>query len=193
VAAFCVDAEYLKESSLLGLPVVAFESLEREFPPGRFGILVAMAYRQVNRQRAEKLAAAEAKGYTAISYVSTKANIWPGLEVKPNTFILEDNTIQPYVRIGRNTTLWSGNHVGHHSTIGQHCFISSHVVVSGAVEIGDFTFIGVNSTIRDNVKVGRANVIGAASLILKDTQDFEVYMGAATEPSRVPSNRLRNI
>jgi sugar O-acyltransferase (sialic acid O-acetyltransferase NeuD family) len=193
VAAFCADGAYLKESSLLGLPVVPFESLQTEFPPERFGILVAMSYKQVNRLRAEKLAAAEAKGYKAISYVSSKASIWPDLEVGANTFILEDNTIQPYVRIGRNSTLWSGNHIGHHTTIGRNCFIASHVVVSGAVVIGDFTFIGVNATIRDNVTVGSANVIGAGSLILADTRDGEVYRADPTAASRVPSHRLRGI
>ena len=28
--------------------------------------------------------------------------------------------------------------------------------------------------------------------ILKDTEDFEVYKGRASKPSRAPSNRLRN-
>jgi hypothetical protein len=51
--------------------------------------------------------------------------------VQENAFILEDNTIQPFVRIGPNVTLWSGNHIGHHSTVEDHVFIASHVVVSG--------------------------------------------------------------
>ena len=56
--------------------------------------------------------------------------------------------MQPFVRIGSNVTLWSGNHIGHDSTVGDHCFISSHVVVSGHVEIGRNCFIGVNATLR---------------------------------------------
>ena len=48
-----------------------------------------------------------------------------------NCFILEDNTVQPFVTIGNNVTLWSGNHIGHDSVIEDDCFISSHVVVSG--------------------------------------------------------------
>jgi acyl-[acyl carrier protein]--UDP-N-acetylglucosamine O-acyltransferase len=53
-------------------------------------------------------------------------------------FVLEDNTIQPGVRIGDDVTLWSGNHIGHDSVIADHCFISSHVVVSGWVRIGSY-------------------------------------------------------
>lgn len=193
VRAFCVDAEYLKEPTTLGLPVVPFENLEAEFPPDRFGIFVAMSFRKVNQLRAEKLAQAEARGYRAISYVNSRATVWDGFVAQPNTFIMDENTVQPYARIGRDTIVWSGNHIGHHSVIGDHCFIASHAVISGAVIVGDFTFVGVNATIRDNVSVGRSCVIGAGALVLKDAADFEVYMGPATEPSRVPSNRLRGI
>jgi NDP-sugar pyrophosphorylase family protein len=45
-----------------------------------------------------------------------------------NCLVLEDNTIQPFASIGRNVTLWSGNHIGHHAQIRDHCFIASHVV-----------------------------------------------------------------
>jgi len=82
---------------------------------------------------------------------------------------MENNVIQPYVKIGRDTILWSGNHIGHHTTIGNDCFIASHVVVSGSVVVGDETFIGVNATLRDNINIGKRNVIGASALILKDT------------------------
>lgn len=193
VAAFTVDASYLRETSFGGLPVVPFEEVARLFTPREHQIFVALSYTRVNTVRAEKLAKAEELGYHAASYVSSRATVWPGLEVGPNSFVLEDNTIQPFVRIGRNVTIWSGNHLGHHATIGDHVFIASHAVISGAVTVGDYSFIGVNATIRDNVKIGRSCVIGAGSLILQDTKDFEVYMGEASAPSRVPSNRLRGI
>lgn len=193
VRAFCVDAAYLKADSAMGLPVVAFETLEREFPPDRFGIFVAMSFRKVNQLRAEKLAQAEARGYQAISYVHSRATVWDGFVAQPNTFVMDENTIQPYARIGKDTIVWSGNHIGHHTTIGDHCFVASHAVISGSVAIGDFSFIGVNATIRDNVSVGKSCVIGAGALVLKDARDFEVYMGPATEPSKVPSHRLRGI
>lgn len=110
-----------------------------------------------------------------------------------NCFILEDNTIQPFVKIGNNVTLWSGNHVGHHSVIEDHCFLASHIVVSGRVRIGRSCFIGVNATFRDHVDIGEKSIIGAGALILSDVQPEGVYIGNATERSRVPSRRLKNI
>ena len=87
--------------------------------------------------------------------------------------------------------LWSGNHIGHHSRIGDHCFLASHIVVSGGVAIGNHCFIGVNATLRDGISVADRCLIGAGATVLKDTKPDEVYAAAATEPSRVPSSRVR--
>ena len=193
VAAFTVNREFVGGGTLQGLPVLAVEEIRDAYPPSRYGIFVAVSFRQLNQLRAQKLAALGDLGYRAISYVSSRAAVWAGFEARPNTFIMEHNTVQPYARIGRNVIVWSGNHIGHHSEIADHCFIASHAVISGSVRIGEYSFVGVNATIRDNVRVGRSCVIGAGALILKDTKDNEVYMGAATEASRVPSHRLPKI
>lgn len=193
VAAFVVDAQFLKASTLRGLPVVALEEVHTAFPPAAFDAFVAMSFRGLNAPRAAKAAEMEGKGYRLATYLSSKATAWQGLELAPNTFVMEQNVIQPYARIGGNTIVWSGNHIGHHSTIGENCFIASHAVISGAVTIGDFSFVGVNATIRDNISIGKRCVIGAGALILKDAKDGEVYMGSGSEASRVPSHRLPNI
>jgi sugar O-acyltransferase (sialic acid O-acetyltransferase NeuD family) len=193
VAAFTVDGQYLTGDSCLGLPVVEFESVERRFPPSEYDMLVAVSFKEVNRARQRKAAEATAKGYALASHVSPKAVVWSEFKAHPNTFIMENNVIQPYVTIGRNVILWSGNHIGHHTEIADNCFIASHVVVSGNVRIGENTFIGVNATLRDNIVVGKFNVIGAAALVLKDTPDEAVFLGQASPLARVPSSRLRGI
>ena len=63
----------------------------------------------------EKYDDAIRRGYTLISYVSSKATTFPGFTCGDNCFILEDNTIQPFVTIGNNVVMWSGNHIGHHT------------------------------------------------------------------------------
>lgn len=191
VAAFTVDSAYLSGKEAFGRPLVAFEEVVRHYPPDGFELFVAMGYGGLNRQRAEKVAAARGMGYRLAHYVSSRAWVWNGFEPGENLFLLEHNTIQPYVRIGRNATLWSGNHIGHHTTIGDNVFIASHAVVSGAVTIGDDCFLGVNATIADNVTVGARCVVGAGTLVMKDAPDNAVFAAAATPVSKVPSNRLR--
>jgi sugar O-acyltransferase (sialic acid O-acetyltransferase NeuD family) len=193
VAGFTVDAAYLKEPSFCGLPVVAFAEAQAAFPPGSHDLFVALSYAKINALRAEKCAAGRAAGYRLASYLSSKASVWDGFTPGENCFILEDNTIQPFVRIGDNVTLWSGNHIGHHATLGSNCFITSHVVISGGVRVGDNAFIGVNATVRDHVRVGARSVIGAGSLVLEDVPDDGVVAARGSELSKVPSSRLRKL
>ncbi len=193
VVAFTVDRQYRTADELFGLPIVDFEDVETVYPPAAYEMFVAVSFRQVNKLREAKVAEAEAKGYALTSHVSPHATVWPSLVVNPNTIIMENNVIQPFVTIGRNVTMWSGNHVGHHSRIGDNCFIASHVVISGNCEIGAGSFIGVNATLRDNITIGVRNVIGAGTLILASTEDEAVFIGPATPQAKVPSSRLRNI
>jgi sugar O-acyltransferase (sialic acid O-acetyltransferase NeuD family) len=193
VAGFTVDDAYLKAAEFNGRPIVPFESVTQVFPPERFGLFIAVSYTKMNDVRAEKAAAARAKGYRLVSYLSQRATVFPGLQLKENCFILEDNTIQPFAQIGANVTLWSGNHIGHHAIIDDDVFVASHVVVSGGVKIGQGSFVGVNATLRDHVTIGRKCVIGAGALVLEDQPDFSVVAPRGTERSPVPSTRLRRI
>ncbi|WP_312703799.1 acetyltransferase [Stutzerimonas nitrititolerans] len=193
VIAFTVDASHIQESSFCGLPVVAFEEVIQEYPPENNDFFVALSYSKLNAIRKEKFLAAKTKGYKLVSFVSSSATVLNEGKVGENCFIFEDNTIQPFVTIGNNVTLWSGNHIGHHSVIKDHTFIASHVVVSGGVEIGEQCFLGVNATLRDHIKIGDRCVVGAGALLLDDAAPEGVYIGSATERSRVPSTRLRGI
>ncbi len=193
VVAFTVDSAFKKETSFCGLPVIAFEEILEHYSPEHCAIFVALSYSKLNAVRKEKYLAAKALGYRIASFVSSKATVLNEGRIGENCFIFEDNTIQPFVTIGNNVTLWSGNHIGHHSIIHDHCFIASHVVISGGVEVFESCFIGVNVTLRDHIKIGEKCVLGAGALLLSDADAYGVYLGKATERSKVPSNRLRNI
>lgn len=193
VVAFTVDASYMAETVFCGLPVVPLEEVAQKYNPAEHEIFVALSYSKLNAVRKEKYLAVKELGYRLASFVSSRATVLNDGCIGENCFIFEDNTIQPFVTIGNNVTLWSGNHIGHHSTIKDHCFIASHVVVSGGVEIGEQCFIGVNATLRDHIKIGDRCVIGAGALLLADAEAEGVYIGTATERAKVPSTKLRRI
>lgn len=193
VVAFTVDAEYLTQTSLCGAPLVAFEEIAKTYPPADHAMFIALSYSKLNAVRKEKYYCAKAAGYELASYISSRATVLNEGRFGENCFVLEDNTIQPFVTVGNNVTLWSGNHVGHHSTVHDHCFIASHVVISGGVEIDESCFIGVNVTLRDHIRIGERSVIGAGALILGDVEPEGVYVGRATERAGIPSSRLKKI
>jgi len=176
VAAFTVDQKYLKGESFLGLPMVAFEEVAKLYSPQDYKMFVAFSYARMNMTRAEKYYQAKELGYELVSYVSSRCSFLTDHPVGDNCFILEDNTIQPFVRIGNDVTLWSGNHIGHDATIDDHCFLASHIVVSGHVHIYPYCFIGVNATLRNSITIARKTLIGAGAVIMKDTVESGVYL-----------------
>jgi sugar O-acyltransferase (sialic acid O-acetyltransferase NeuD family) len=190
VAAFAVERPFLTKSELFGLPVVPFEDVERRCDPATHQSFVAVTFTQLNRVRARLYRATKEKGYTPVSYISSRAFVWHDATVGENCFIFENNVVQYRAAIGNNCVLWSGNHVGHRAVIGDHCFLSSHVVVSGYCEIGESCFLGVNSCVGDRVKIGHDCVIGAGSVIVRDTEPGKVYKGDRDGPSRVSSLTL---
>ena len=167
----------------LGRPVVRWPDAVERFPPGRFRAFVAIGYRKTNAIRRQRFDQVAAAGYSLASYVSPRA-INHAESIGANCFILEQNVLQPFTRIGDNVTMWSGNHLGHHSVVEDNCFITSHVVVSGKCRIGANSFVGVNACIRDGVTIGDHSVVGAGSVVMKDCPRRSVFVAMATE-SRV--------
>src|SRR5215510_15587851 len=176
VAGFVVDRAYRKADEFLGLPLVDAEEVTSRFPPGDYEMFVALSYAKMNGIRAEKYAAMKAAGYRLVSYISSRCSYLSSTPPGDNCFILEDNTVQPFVSIGNDVTLWSGNHIGHDATIEDHCFITSHVVISGYVRVGTRSFIGVNATLRNSITLAPQTLIGAGAIIMKNTKPKEVYM-----------------
>lgn len=186
VAAFCVNQEYLKETQFHGLPVVAFEDVETIYPPAEFKFFAPMTGRKMNKNREKIYTDAKTKGYELISYVSSKATTF-GNEIGDNCFILEDNTIQPFTKIGNNVVLWSGNHIGHHGHIKDHVFFTSQVVLSGHCVVESYSFFGVNATIRDYLHIAQGTLVGMAAAVTRNTDEWGVYVGNPAVKKGLPS------
>jgi len=111
VIAFTVDQQYLNGDSFLGLPLIDLDEVVERYPPENYQMFVALGYAGMNKLRAAKYYQAKELGYQLVSYVSSRCTFLTDNPVGDNCFILEDNTIQPFVKIGNDVTLWSGNHI----------------------------------------------------------------------------------
>lgn len=174
--AYTVDRAYATDPEFEGLPLVPFDEVTEKHPPNEHDMFVALGYTEMNALRATKYFEAKSLGYELATYVSSHCTYLSQYSPGDNCLILEDNTIQPFVRIGSNVTLWSGNHIGHDARIGDHVFIASHVVVSGFVTVEDYCFLGVNATLRDAITIRERTLIGAGASIMADTEERGVYV-----------------
>lgn len=191
VVAFTVTQEYMPQEAILeGLPVVPFEELENLYPPKEYVFFAPMSHRKMNKLRETIYIQAEKKGYTMISYVSSKATVFSNVQIGKNCFILEDNTIQPFVTIGNNVVLWSGNHIGHHSVIKDHVLFTSHVVLSGHCVVEPYCFFGVNATLRDGLHFAEGTLVAMGACVTKDTESWGVYTGVPAKKGETSSKDL---
>jgi sugar O-acyltransferase (sialic acid O-acetyltransferase NeuD family) len=190
VVAFVVDRAFKNGDTFDGLPLVAFEDVTSRYPPSDYDAFVAVSYAKMNLVRKQKYEAMCAAGYRCVTYVSSRCSYLSETPPGDNCFILEDNTVQPFVTIGKNVTLWSGNHIGHDSTIEDHCFISSHVVVSGHVVVGERSFLGVNSTLRNSITIAPESLIAAGAVVMKNTEPKGVYYAERAKVAPKPSDEI---
>ena len=193
VIGLAVDRAFIKEPNAMGLPVYALEEIEQHAPPDQCEAFVAIGSSSLNRTRIRKYEEMKAKGYTLASYVSSKAFVWHNVEIGDNCFILEDNTLQPFVKIGNNVTLWSGNHIGHGSRIHDHVFITSHVVISGLCEIGARSFMGVNSATSEGIVIGEDNFIAIGASVTRSTEPDQLLQSPRAEVAKVSATRFSRV
>jgi sugar O-acyltransferase (sialic acid O-acetyltransferase NeuD family) len=190
VAAFAVPRQYLEETEILGLPVVALEELDERFGPEEHEACVAVGYVRTNRVRAELCDELEGRGYGLVSYRSSRATVWG--EVAPrHTLVLDDAVVGPFARVGEDVIL-NGANVNHDAVVEDHCFIGTGATIGGEARIGAYSFVGLNATIRNEVTIAPRCVIGANAFVKRDTKEGEVYSAASADPIRLKSWELRD-
>jgi sugar O-acyltransferase (sialic acid O-acetyltransferase NeuD family) len=180
IIAYTVDDAYADRKAFMGRPVIPFSRLEMEIPPTECKMFLPLGFQRMNALRAEKYAAAKAKGYSLESYVSSKIVSCDKPKCGENCFILEATVFNFDVTVGNNVVIWSANQIGDLCVIEDHVWLSSNIVLSGEVTVGAGSFLGLNSTVSNFVRIGPRSYIGANTLIVKDTPADSVYVTQGT-------------
>jgi sugar O-acyltransferase (sialic acid O-acetyltransferase NeuD family) len=177
VVAFTVDRAFIRGASHEGLPVVAFEDLAAYFPPDEVRLLLPLGYHAINGLRRARYEEAKRRGYRFVSYVSSRASVWPDLRIGENCLIYEHAVIQPFARIGNNVIIRSAAHISHHCQVADHAFVAAGVTFGGNVTVGEQAFVGVGAVLRDGLTVAERTFIGAGAVVIADTEADGVYVG----------------
>lgn len=191
VVGFAIDREYLPKSGThKGLPIVAFDEVEKHFAPKEHAIFIGIGYQDMNRLRAKRLAEAKQKGYALATYISSQnKHIRPG-QVGEHCFVMSGEPLHPCSKIGDNTYVWTNALVGHHAQVGKHCWITAGAMIGGNTRIGDYCFLGLGATVGHEISIGEASLIGAGALVTKDALAESVYIEAETPRFRLTSSQF---
>jgi len=176
IVGFCVDKCCIKDDKFMGLPLVAFEEVEKTFLPKDCQMINSIGFVQMNELRKNRSLVAKSKGYELISYIDKSVKLHDDVEVGENCIILDLVSIHPGTKINAGTFISSNVSIGHDCNIGEYNWINSGVSIAGYADIGECGFWGVNSSCGNNVKIGSHNYISANTFISRKTNDNEVYL-----------------
>lgn len=184
--AFSVESNYITKNNFCGLPIIPFEEIENVCPPSNFQFFAPIYASDMNRLKENITEKIKNKGYSFISYISSKAHVW-NAKIGENAFIMQGNNIEPFSKVGKNLVMWSSSHIGHHSTVADNVFISTNVVVCGHNHIGKNCFLGTNCTTKDQLKIAPYSFIGQDTSVIKDIEE-EGYLWWGIPAKKIKSS-----
>lgn len=190
VCGFCVDKCCISTNEFLKLPLVAFEDVEKFYPPNEYKMINSIGYIEMNNLRKQRCEDAKQKGYELLSYIDKSVKIHNGVEIGENCIILEFVSIHPNTKIHDGTFILNNVSIGHDCNIEEYNWINSGVSIAGFANIGKGCFWGINSSCSNNLTIGNYNYISANTLINKNTQDGEVYISSCGEKFKLSSRNF---
>lgn len=192
VAAFTVNEKYLPINRIFDLDVVPYEQIEQTHPPEEYSMFVAIGYKNGNKERARIYFDCKSKKYNLVSCLSYQVNQLEYVRVGENCLIMPNAIIQPFAEIGNDVIVWGGSYIGYQSRIGDHTYIAPEAAIAGEVEIGQYCFVGINATVKNGLTIAPESVIGAGAVILKNTEQGNVYPGLQAQVLPVAVSKLRD-
>lgn len=187
VGGLTVDDEFTSQGGVSGYRTVGLSKATSAFSPKTYRVIMAIGYDNLNRTREAVFKRLKSIGYEIETYIHPHARVYTDHPVGEGSVILPGAVVEPRVRVGANTMLWSNVTLAHDSRVDNHCWVATGAVVSGQAKIRRNTFLGIGCTVVNAVTVEEFNVVGAAAMVSSDTVPYSVYLARSAERIRYSS------
>lgn len=189
VSAFCVNKAFLPEKRVIDkIPVVAFEKLNQLYDKNNFEILVTVGYKNMNENRRKMFALCDENGYSIASYIHSSVRC-EHVKLGRGNIILQDCILHRNSEIGEGNIFVDNTTIGHETTVGNFNFFAG-MATGGLVSIGNFCFLGMRSLICQECSVGDYTLLGAGTVLSKDSEPHTVVMPAANRTLKMNTNAM---
>jgi sugar O-acyltransferase (sialic acid O-acetyltransferase NeuD family) len=175
VVGFCADKKYIRGDTFCNLPLYDIDDVTKYYSPKEYDMMVVFSHR-IMRDRRDAFDRAKFLNYNLPNYISPYARIM-GQLMGENNIILGGVYLGAFGSMGNNNIIRYNTYIGHDFVIGSHNYISPGVNIGGGGRIGDLCFIGIGSTSRDKISIADETLIGAGSVLIKDTEKLSVHVG----------------
>jgi sugar O-acyltransferase (sialic acid O-acetyltransferase NeuD family) len=149
-----------------------------------FGGVIAIGDNFI-RSNVEKKIKQLCNEFKFINCIHPKSNIAFNVVMGEGNVVMAGATINTSSEISNHCIFNTNCSIDHDNRIANFASIAPNGVTGGNVEVGEFSAIGIGATVKQNVSIGYNCIIGASSLVNKDTKSNSVYYG-------IPAKFIRN-
>ena len=176
IEAYVTYRSYKTQDFLDGIPVIAFEEISQLYPIETIFVIIVIGYTQMNSIREKVYNDCLQYGYTVCSYLSPKANIYSS-EIGEGSIVRTGSHIGVNVKLGKCCIINQGVTLTHDIIVDDFCFFGARSVFGGQSTIGSHCFFGLNCTVKNRLSIAERTLVGAGSLLLRDSEPEGVYVG----------------
>lgn len=183
VEAFCVDDEYINDNYFYNKPLLPLSKALKKYPPEKFNMLsTVLASSSGLRNKSLVFDRLSNLGYNMVNYISPLADVSSDVKMGKNNIILSFCKVGLDVKLGNSNIFWHYALIEHNSRIGSGNFFAGGCKTAGFVNVGDNCWIGLNSTIIQRIKIANETLVGAGSVIIRNTEAHTTYVGNPARP-----------
>lgn len=183
IACFTTEEKYLIDSkSLLSVPLINSVKIAEMYPPDEYDMIVAVGGYDDVRSRAEAYNNARVLGYRLRNYISPFCDIAPDVEMGDNNIIFAQSHVGLGGIMGSNNLIRQQVYLGHDFRVGDHNVFAPGTKFGGRCIVENSCYVGLGATVIDSRKIAEETLIGAGSVVIKDTEPYSKNVG---NPSRV--------
>ena len=177
VTAFVCDDKYYSSADFMGKPVFKLSQIEQHFSPDDIKVISAGTYSSL-RERYNSYLNIKNKGYKFINFISKKAIVAQDIDLGENNIIYGGVYLDYFGKMGNCNIIRPNTYIGHNFDIRNGVYIAPGCNIAGYSTIEDLSFIGIGSTIIERKTIRKETLIGASSLVTKDTEPYSLYVGS---------------
>lgn len=149
-----------------------------------FGGIIAIGDNFI-RSNVEKKIRLLCNEFRFINCIHPNSNIAFNVVMGEGNVVMAGATINTSSEISNHCIFNTNCSIDHDNRIADFASIAPNGVTGGNVEVDEFSAIGIGATVKHNVSIGYNCIIGACSLVNKDTKSNSVYYG-------IPAKFIRN-
>jgi sugar O-acyltransferase (sialic acid O-acetyltransferase NeuD family) len=121
--------------------------------------------------------------------IHTTACVARSVSIAPGCFIASNVTVQPGAKIRRCVSIRAGANIGHDAELHDFAYMGPNSTLCGRAVLEEGAHLAGNAAVMEDRRVGRYAIVGLASAVLRNIDEFTTVVGNPARPLSIASLR----